>query len=207
MREARVPWRARAARRCVAADACWSRSRSVAIVGPFVWILTASFKYQIAIYAGAVSVHADAVQLRRRAVRPPLRLRRQRRQQPARRAREHGRSCWSIGTLAAYSLHRFRWPALGHARLPRLDARVPHGPGADADRSVVRRLPRARARTTRRAALVLTHVTINLPMTVWLMTRVLPRDPAGDRGGRARRRLPAAAGVPARRRCRWPSRD
>ena len=46
-----------------------------------------------------------------------------------------------------------------------------------------------------RTALVLTHVTINLPMAVWLMMSFFKDAAAGDRGGRAGRRLPPAVGV------------
>jgi ABC-type glycerol-3-phosphate transport system permease component len=139
----------------------------VAVVGPFVWILNASFKFQIAIYAGqfpftpTLSNYADVLFGRRSDF-----------------ASNVGNSIvvalvstalvLVVGTLAAYSLHRFRWPAwvsAGFLGWTLVFHMVPVltliGPWYIAFREL--------GLYDTRAALVLTHVTINLPMTVWLM--------------------------------------
>ena len=139
----------------------------LAILGPFAWILTASFKYQIAIYSGewpftpTLSNYADVLFGRRSdftanvlnslvvaSVSTVLVL--------------------VVGTLAAYSLHRFRWPAwvsAGFLGWTLIFHMIPVmtliGPWYVAFREV--------GLYDTRTALVLTHVTINLPMTVWLM--------------------------------------
>ncbi len=89
-----------------------------------------------------------------------------------------------VGTLAAYSLHRFRWPAwviAGFLGWTLVFHMIPVltliGPWYIAFREL--------GLYDTRAALVITHVTINLPMTVWLMARVPARDSARDRGGGA----------------------
>jgi multiple sugar transport system permease protein len=73
-----------------------------------------------------------------------------------------------VGTLAAYSLHRFRWPAwlsAGFLAWTLIFHMIPVmtliGPWYVAFREL--------GLYDTRTALVLTHVTINLPMTVWLM--------------------------------------
>src|SRR5689334_25395927 len=81
-----------------------------AIIGPFAWILTASFKYQIAIYSGqwpftpTLSNYADVLFGRRSDfpgnVMNSLVI-----------ASVSTALVLVVGTLAAYSLHRFRWPA------------------------------------------------------------------------------------------------
>ena len=81
-----------------------------------------------------------------------------------------------VGSLAAYSLRRFRWPVwvsaafLGWTLVFHM---VPVltliGPWYIAFRDL--------GLYDTRAALVLTHVTINLPMTVWLMTAFLREIP------------------------------
>jgi len=139
-----------------------------AIIGPFLWILTASFKYQIAIYSGqfpftpTLSNYADVLFGRRSdfagniansvvvAVASTL-------------------AVLIVGTLAAYSLRRFRWPAwvsAGFLGWTLLFHMVPVltliGPWYIAFRQL--------DLYDTRIALVLTHVTINLPMTVWLMS-------------------------------------
>jgi multiple sugar transport system permease protein len=139
----------------------------LAIVGPFVWILTQSFKYQIAIYSGqfpftpTLSNFADVLLGRRSDFSANI-------------ANSLVVAVVStllvlvVGTLAAYSLHRFRWPAwvsgaflgwtLAFHMVPVLTLL---GPWYVAFREL--------GLYDTRAALVLTHVTINLPMTVWLM--------------------------------------
>ena len=81
-----------------------------------------SFKTRSTILTGAWVVHADARQLCRRAASAGA---------PTScnvlytslivATRRAPRSCSSIGTLAAYSLYRFRWAHWVVARLPRLD--------------------------------------------------------------------------------------
>jgi multiple sugar transport system permease protein len=139
----------------------------IAVVGPFVWILNASFKLQIAIYAGqfpftpTLSNYTDVLFSRRSDF-----------------AANVGNSIvvalastvlvLVVGTLAAYSLHRFRWPAwvsAGFLGWTLIFHMVPVltliGPWYIAFREL--------GLYDTRTALVLTHVTINLPMTVWLM--------------------------------------
>lgn len=139
----------------------------VAVVGPFVWILNASFKFQIAIYAGqfpftpTLSNYTDVLFGRRSDF-----------------ASNVGNSVvvalastalvLVVGTLAAYSLHRFRWPAwvsAGFLGWTLVFHMVPVltliGPWYIAFREL--------GLYDTRTALILTHVTINLPMTVWLM--------------------------------------
>jgi len=147
----------------------------LAVLGPFVWITTASFKQQIAIYAGqfpftpTLSNYSDVLFSRRSDF-----------------AGNVGNSVLvaalstvivlAIGTLAAYSLHRFRWPTwvsavflgwtLGFHMIPVLTL---IGPWYVAFREL--------GLYDTRTALVLTHVTINLPMTVWLMSAFLREIP------------------------------
>ena len=73
-----------------------------------------------------------------------------------------------VGTLAAYSLHRFRWPvwvSAGFLGWTLVFHMIPVmtliGPWYVAFREI--------GLYDTRIALILTHVTINLPMTVWLM--------------------------------------
>jgi multiple sugar transport system permease protein len=139
----------------------------LAVLGPFAWILTASFKYQIAIYSGewpftpTLSNYAEVLFGRRSdfsgnvvnslivaSVSTALVL--------------------IVGSLAAYSLQRFRWPAwvgatfLGWTLVfHMIPVMTLIGPWYVAFREL--------GLYDTRIALVLTHVTINLPMTVWLM--------------------------------------
>jgi multiple sugar transport system permease protein len=139
-----------------------------AIVGPFLWILTASFKYQIAIYSGqfpftpTLSNYADVLFGRRSDfagnVANSLVV-----------AAVSTVAVLVVGTLAAYSLRQFRWPAwvsAGFLGWTLVFHMVPVltllGPWYIAFRDL--------GLYDTRAALVLTHVTINLPMTVWLMS-------------------------------------
>ena len=138
-----------------------------AIVAPFAWILTASFKHQIAIYSGQFPFtptlsNFDDVLFGRRSdfagnILNSLLV-----------AASSTLLALTIGTLAAYSLHRFRWPkwvsagflgwTLAFHMVPVLTL---IGPWYIAFREL--------GLYDTRAALILTHVTINLPMTVWLM--------------------------------------
>ena len=138
-----------------------------AIVAPFAWILTASFKHQIAIYSGQFPFtptlsNFDDVLFGRRSdfagnILNSLLV-----------AASSTLLVLTIGTLAAYSLHRFRWPkwvsagflgwTLAFHMVPVLTL---IGPWYIAFREL--------GLYDTRAALILTHVTINLPMTVWLM--------------------------------------
>ena len=139
----------------------------LAILGPFAWILTASFKYQIAIYSGqwpftpTLSNYADVLFGRRsdftENVLNSLVV-----------ASVSTLLVLTVGTLAAYSLHRFRWPAwvsaafLGWTLMfHMIPVMTLIGPWYVAFREL--------GLYDTRTALVLTHVTINLPMTVWLM--------------------------------------
>jgi len=139
----------------------------LAVLGPFAWILTASFKYQIAIYSGqwpftpTLSNYADVLFGRRSDfpgnVMNSLVV-----------ASTSTLLVLIVGTLAAYSLHRFRWPAwlsAGFLAWTLIFHMIPVmtliGPWYVAFRAL--------GLYDTRTALVLTHVTINLPMTVWLM--------------------------------------
>lgn len=131
------------------------------------WILTASFKYQIAIYSGQFPFIPTLANFRDVLF--------------GRRSDFAGNIVNSlvvaststaivliVGTLAAWSLHRFRWPkwvsggflgwTLVFHMMPVLTL---IGPWYIAFREL--------GLYDTRAALILTHVTINLPMTVWLM--------------------------------------
>ncbi|HEY2819225.1 MAG TPA: carbohydrate ABC transporter permease [Casimicrobiaceae bacterium] len=139
----------------------------IAVLGPFAWILTASFKFQIAIYSGewpftpTLSNYAEVLFGRRSdfvgnvvnslivaSISTALVL--------------------VVGTLAAYSLQRFRWRAwvsAGFLTWTLVFHMIPVmtliGPWYVAFREL--------GLYDTRLALILTHVTINLPMTVWLM--------------------------------------
>jgi multiple sugar transport system permease protein len=137
------------------------------VVGPFAWILIASFKHQIAIYTGAwiftptLSNYAEVLFSRRS---------------------DFSANVWNslvvagvstclvlvVGTLAAYSLHRFawaRWISISFLAWTILFHSVPVitliGPWYLAFRQL--------GFYDTQFALILTHLTINLPMTVWLM--------------------------------------
>jgi multiple sugar transport system permease protein len=137
------------------------------VLGPFAWILLSSFKYQIAIYMGSwlfeptLANYREVLFSRRSdflvnignsilvaAVSTAVVL--------------------AIGTLAAYSLHRFAWArwvqhsflgwTLAFHAIPVITL---VGPWYIAFRQL--------GLYDTQAALILTHVTINLPMTIWLM--------------------------------------
>ena len=144
-----------------------------AVIGPFLWILTASFKTQIAIYSAqfpftpTLSNFADVLFGRRSDFAANI-------VNSLVVASTSTLAVLVVGSLAAYSLHRFRWPRwvsaafLGWTLVFHM---VPVltliGPWYIAFREV--------GLYDTRVALVLTHVTINLPMTVWLM-RAFFRD-------------------------------
>jgi len=146
-----------------------------AVLGPFVWIATASFKQQIAIYAGqfpftpTLSNYVDVLFGRRSDfagnVFNSLLV-----------ASLSTAIVLTVGTLAAYSLHRFRWPAwvsAGFLGWTLVFHMIPVltliGPWYVAFRDL--------GLYDTRVALVITHVTINLPMTVWLMAAFLREIP------------------------------
>jgi multiple sugar transport system permease protein len=137
------------------------------VVGPFAWIVMSSFKYQIAIYMGAwifeptLSNYREVLFSRRSDFLANI-------QNSILVASVSTALVLTIGTLAAYSLHRFRWAwwlqqsflgwtLIFHA-IPVLTL---IGPWYIAFRQL--------GLYDTQAALVLTHVTINLPMTIWLM--------------------------------------
>jgi multiple sugar transport system permease protein len=137
------------------------------VVGPFAWILMSSFKYQIAIYTGAwifeptLSNYREVLFSRRSDFAANI-------QNSILVASLSTALVLAIGTLAAYSLHRFRWAwwlqqsflgwTLVFHAIPVITLL---GPWYIAFRQL--------GLYDTQAALVLTHVTINLPMTIWLM--------------------------------------
>ena len=139
----------------------------VAVVGPFLWILMNSFKSQIAILTGAwvftptLDSYKDVLLSRRsdflHALYTSLIV-----------ASASTAIVLVVATLAAYSLHRFRWAhwvvagflgwTLAFHVIPVITLVGPWY-------LTFRELGLYDTRT----ALVLTHVTANLPMAVWLM--------------------------------------
>lgn len=137
------------------------------VIGPFAWIAMTSFKYQVAIYQG--SWIFDPTFYNYEDVLFSLRS-------------QFRENLWNsilvasastiivliLGTLCAYSLHRFRWPdwvsktiigwMLFFHMIPVMTLVGPWY-------LIFRRLDLYDTHL----ALVLTHVTINLPMTVWMM--------------------------------------
>jgi multiple sugar transport system permease protein len=137
------------------------------VVGPFAWILIASFKQQIAIYTGAwifepTLANYTEVLFSRRS--------------------DFASNVWNsvvvaaistslvlvVGTLAAYSLHRLpwaRWVAIAFLAWTIFFHAIPVltliGPWYIAFRQL--------GLYDTQFALIVTHLTINLPMTVWLM--------------------------------------
>jgi multiple sugar transport system permease protein len=137
------------------------------VVAPFVWILVASFKHQIAIYTGAwiftptLSNYAEVLFSRRS---------------------DFAANVWNsvvvatvstslvliVGTLAAYSLYRLawaRWITLSFLAWTIFFHSIPVitliGPWYIAFRQL--------GLYDTQLALIVTHLTINLPMTIWLM--------------------------------------
>ena len=144
-----------------------------AVIGPFLWIFTASFKRQIAIYAGqfpftpTLSNFQDVLFGRRSDFAANI-------LNSLTVASVSTLLVLAVGGLAAYSLHRFRWPAwvsAGFLGWTLVFHMVPVltliGPWYIAFREL--------GLYDSRTALIMTHVTINLPMTVWLM-RAFFRD-------------------------------
>jgi multiple sugar transport system permease protein len=148
-----------------------------AVVGPFVWILVASFKHQIAIYSGewpftpTLANYAEVLLGRRSDFLANV----------GNSLIVAGASTLLVlvvGTLAAYSLQRFRWPKWVSAAFlgwtlvfHMIPVMTLIGPWYVAFREL--------GLYDTRIALVLTHVTINLPMTIWLMRaffREVPRE-------------------------------
>ena len=138
------------------------------VVGPFLWIALASFKQPIAILSGAWSFpatldnYADVLLSRRSdflaGVRNSLIV-----------ATVSTTIVLVIATLAAYSLHRFawaRWVSLGFLGCTLAFHMIPVltlvGPWYLAFKEL--------GLYDTRLALILTHVSVNLPMAVWLMT-------------------------------------
>lgn len=147
-----------------------------AIAGPFVWILTASFKHQVAIYAGqfpftpTLSNYADVLFGRRSDFAANI-------ANSLIVAASSTALVLIVGALAAYSLYRFRWPkwvSAGFLAWTLVFHMVPVltllGPWYVAFREL--------GLYDTRAALIVTHVTINLPMTVWLLRTFFREIPA-----------------------------
>lgn len=137
------------------------------VVAPFLWIVLASFKQQIDIYTGAWLFDPTLTNYREVLF--------------SRRS-DFPANIWNsvivagasttlvlaVGTLSAYSLHRFAWApwiAAGFLAWTLFFHAIPiitlMGPWYIAFRQL--------GLYDTRAALILTHVTMNLPMTVWLM--------------------------------------
>ena len=139
----------------------------VLVVGPFLWILMNSFKSQIAILSGAwiftpnLDSYEDVLFSRRSdflsALTTSLIV-----------ATASTGVVLVVGTLAAYSLHRFRWAhwvtaaflgwTLAFHVIPVITL---VGPWYLAFKEL--------GLYDTKLALILTHVTVNLPMAVWLM--------------------------------------
>jgi multiple sugar transport system permease protein len=139
----------------------------VVVVGPFLWIAVASFKQPIAILSGAWSFtptldnYADVLLSKRSdflaGMRNSLIV-----------ATVSTAIVLVVGTLAAYSLHRFawaRWVTLGFLGWTLAFHMIPVltlvGPWYLAFKQL--------GLYDTRLALILTHVSVNLPMAVWLM--------------------------------------
>ena len=139
----------------------------VVIVGPFLWIAVASFKQPIAILSGTWSFtptldnYTDVLLSKRSdflaGVRNSLIV-----------ATVSTAIVLVVGTLAAYSLYRFawaRWVTLGFLGWTLAFHMIPVltlvGPWYLAFKQL--------GLYDTRAALILTHVSVNLPMAVWLM--------------------------------------
>jgi multiple sugar transport system permease protein len=143
----------------------------VVVVGPFLWIAVASFKQPIAILSGTWSFtptldnYADVLLSKRSdflaGVRNSLII-----------ATVSTAIVLVVGTLAAYSLHRFawaRWVTLGFLGWTLAFHMIPVltlvGPWYLAFKQL--------GLYDTKLALIATHVSINLPMAVWLMMSFL----------------------------------
>jgi multiple sugar transport system permease protein len=139
----------------------------IVVVGPFLWIAVASFKQPIAILSGTWSFtptldnYADVLLSKRSdflaGMRNSLIV-----------ATVSTAIVLVVGTLAAYSLHRFawaRWVTLGFLGWTLAFHMIPVltlvGPWYLAFKQL--------GLYDTRLALILTHVSVNLPMAVWLM--------------------------------------
>jgi multiple sugar transport system permease protein len=139
----------------------------VVVVGPFLWIAVASFKQPIAILSGTWSFtptldnYTDVLLSKRSdflaGVRNSLIV-----------ATASTAIVLVVGTLAAYSLHRFawaRWVTLGFLGWTLAFHMIPVltlvGPWYLAFKQL--------GLYDTRLALILTHVSVNLPMAVWLL--------------------------------------
>ena len=149
----------------------------VLVVGPFLWILMTSFKSQIQILSGtwnftpSLDSYQDVLLSRRSDFLSGLKT-------SLIVAAVSTAIVLVIGTLAAYSLYRFRWAhwivsgllawMLAFHVIPVITL---VGPWYLAFRTL--------GLYDTKAALILTHVTLNLPMAVWLMMsffRALPPE-------------------------------
>jgi len=188
------------------------------VVGPFAWILMSSFKHQIAILTGAwsftptLSNFGEVLFGRRSDFAGNV-------ANSAIVAATSTVLVLIVGTLAAYSLYRFawaRWVTTGFLGWTLVFHMIPAltlvGPWYLAFREL--------GWYNTLGGLVLTHVTLNLPMTVWLMMaffREIPPEIGSERltskGGtrtypepnRRFRRCPAPRGGLERRVCVYPA--
>ena len=139
----------------------------VVVVGPFLWIAVASFKQPIAILSGTWSFtptldnYADVLLSKRSdflaGMRNSLIV-----------ATVSTAIVLVVGTLAAYSLHRFawaRWVTLGFLGWTLAFHMIPVLTLVGPWYLVFKQL----GLYDTRLALILTHVSVNLPMAVWLM--------------------------------------
>jgi multiple sugar transport system permease protein len=147
------------------------------IMAPFAWILMCSFKYQIDIFQESwlftptLSNYVDVFFSRRsdfsKNVLNSLIV-----------AGTSTGLVLAIGTLAAYSLHRFAWPkwvSLAILGWLLVFYMIPVMTSIGPWYLIFRELGLYNTRT----ALILTHVTMNLPMTIWLMLaffREIPKE-------------------------------
>jgi multiple sugar transport system permease protein len=147
------------------------------IMAPFAWILMCSFKYQIDIFQESwlftptLSNYVDVFFSRRsdfsKNVLNSLIV-----------AGTSTGLVLAIGTLAAYSLHRFawaKWVSLAILGWLLVFYMIPVMTSIGPWYLIFRELGLYNTRT----ALVLTHVTMNLPMTIWLMLaffREIPKE-------------------------------
>jgi len=145
------------------------------VVGPFLWILMNSFKTQIAILSGAwiftptLDSYSDVLLSRRSDFVHALYT-------SAIVAAASTVVVLVIGTLAAYSLHRFSWPrwvvagfltwTLAFHVIPVITL---VGPWYLMFKEL--------GLYDTRIALIFTHITINLPMAIWLMMSFLRAVP------------------------------
>jgi multiple sugar transport system permease protein len=147
----------------------------IIVVGPFLWILMNSFKTQIAILSGAwtftptLDSYSDVLLSRRSDFVHALYT-------SAIVAAASTMIVLVVGTLAAYSLHRFSWPrwvVMGFLGWTLAFHVIPVITLVGPWYLMFKELGLYDTRT----ALVLTHITINLPMAIWLMLAFLRAVP------------------------------